>query len=61
MCDLYNDANKDAKIVAYNFQPLKSMDFHSYQGYKYKVFWNTYYRLDYAFSNCPFYFVVGLF
>jgi putative ABC transport system permease protein len=28
---LYNDANKDAKIVAYNFQPLKSMDFHSYQ------------------------------
>ena len=30
MCDLYNNANKDANIVVYNFQPLKSMDFHSY-------------------------------
>lgn len=27
---LYNDANKDSKIVGYNFQPLKSMNFHSY-------------------------------
>lgn len=29
--DLYNSANKDAKIVGYNFQPLKSMQFHSYK------------------------------
>ncbi|MBX9781797.1 MAG: ABC transporter permease [Chitinophagaceae bacterium] len=29
--DLYNDANKDSKIAAYNFQPLKSMSFHSYK------------------------------
>ena len=28
---LYNDANKDSKIGAYNFQPLKSMNFHSYK------------------------------
>jgi putative ABC transport system permease protein len=28
--DLYNAANKDTKIVAYNFQPLKAIIFHSY-------------------------------
>jgi putative ABC transport system permease protein len=29
--DLYNEANKDSKIAAYHFQPLKSMNFHSYK------------------------------
>jgi ABC-type antimicrobial peptide transport system permease subunit len=29
--DLYNSANKDTKITGYNFQPLKSMQFHSYK------------------------------
>ena len=28
---LYNEANKDDKIVAFNFQPLRSMNFHSYK------------------------------
>lgn len=29
--DLYNESNKDTKITGYNFQPLKSMQFHSYK------------------------------
>ena len=29
--DLYNAANKDTKIAGYNFQPLKSIQFHSYK------------------------------
>lgn len=29
--DLYNTANRDSKISAYNFQPLKRMNFHSYK------------------------------
>jgi ABC-type antimicrobial peptide transport system permease subunit len=28
---LYNAANKDDKIVAFNFQPLKTMNFHAYK------------------------------
>ncbi len=28
--ELYNAANKDNKIVAYNYQPLRTMNFHSY-------------------------------
>ncbi|MEZ4900888.1 MAG: FtsX-like permease family protein [Spirosomataceae bacterium] len=38
--DLYNAANKDSKIVAYHFQPLASMNLHSYQ-LNYTRFTNT--------------------
>lgn len=40
LLDIHNAANKDSKIKAFNFQPLKGMQFHSYK-LNYSQFANT--------------------